>query len=138
MIVSVSAAAPAVAEAGESVVITGTGLFTAKDNYPFDVGEYLQYDGIAMTSSEQAIEIAEEIVRMQAEAEALRIILKRSWNDPDTPWEKYVSLGTDQILALETTRQRCAQLRSAFDSAKDDGSLIRALHDEILGRAKVS
>lgn len=91
-----------------------------------------------MNEKELAFEIAQRIILMESQIDAMRRILNRSWNDPKNPWENYVTRGTDQILNLETTHQRCAQIRAAFDAATDGDSLIRTLHSEILQRTPVS
>jgi hypothetical protein len=91
-----------------------------------------------MEDKELAFEIAQKFIRLEAEIEAFRMVLKRHWTHPDSPWEPLVDKGKDQILNLETTHQRYAQLRSLFDAAIDGDSLIRTLHQELARRAKVS
>ena len=90
-----------------------------------------------MNEKEMAFEIAQEVVRLKAEIESYRIVLDRSRSLAGPPWRPFVEKGLDQLLTQETTHQRYAQLRSAFDAATDDAHLIRALHDQILRRANV-
>lgn len=90
-----------------------------------------------MDDKELAFEIAQKLIRLDAEIEAFRDVLRRHWKNPDSSWEPLVDKAKDQILNLETTHQRYAQLRSVFGAASDDGSLIRTLHEEIVRRVKV-
>jgi hypothetical protein len=74
---------------------------------------------------------------MGNEIRSLRTILNRYWPH-ETPVEAFVQKGIQQIQAHETTVQKLRELKSAFDAASDDGSLIRTLHQEMLRRMSVS
>lgn len=89
-----------------------------------------------MDDKELAFGIAQAFIWLQSEMESMRRVLDRSWSDPSNSWGLYVDRGKDQILNLEITHQRYAQLRSAFDAASGDGRLIRILHDELLQQEK--
>ncbi len=91
-----------------------------------------------MEDKDLAFEIAQKFMRLEAEIEAFRAVLKRHWTHPDSQWEPLVDKAKDHILNLETTHQRYAQLQSGFAAASDGGHLIPTLHDQIVRRAKVS
>ncbi len=90
-----------------------------------------------MDAKELAFEVAKRVIELEAENEALRRILKRSWPPENGPWQQFVQKGTGQLLNLEATRQRYDQLQTAFAATNDGDSLIRTLHEEILRRAKI-
>jgi hypothetical protein len=90
-----------------------------------------------MTEKDMAFEIAQKVIQMEAEIEALRQVLNRSWPPENDPWPQFVRKGADQLLAHETYRQRFADIRSSFDAASHDTRLIRTLHEGILRRTKV-
>jgi len=91
-----------------------------------------------MNNEKMAFEIAKQFVAKENEIFALRELLRRSWgNLQDRPWEPLYDSGFDQLQSHKKYYQRCEQLQSAFRAAKDDGSLIQALHDQLLRRMNV-
>jgi hypothetical protein len=91
-----------------------------------------------MTERDMTLEIAKEFIKKENEITSLRELLRRSWgNRLDQPWEPIVDGFLNQLLTDQKYRQRCDELESAFPASSDGDSLIRTLHNEILGRMTV-
>lgn len=88
-----------------------------------------------MNEKELAQQIAEAFLRLEAEVEARGILLDDTERHSERRWSSFDRFS--EIWNGPAIQQRLAESRAAIDSAKDDTSLIRILHEETLRRSKV-
>jgi hypothetical protein len=91
-----------------------------------------------MNIKEQAFEIAQKVIRMEAEIEARGALLDYLCSRSDSQWQPRANQRINEILTSEKIQERSTELESTFNSAKDGDSLIGILHSEILRRVSVS